>query len=118
MQTGQILINGQVRVAHAVRAVTLWQRMRGLLGCRSLPAGHGMLLERCDAIHTVGMQFAIDVVFLDRAWRVCRICRVVRPGRLMVCGGWRANRALEVASGWLEVNDLAPGTLLTWQEDE
>ena len=118
MQTGQILIDGQVRVSRVVRAVTLWQRVRGLLGRRSLPAGHGMLLERCDAIHTVGMHFTIDVIFLDRAWRVCRVCCNISPGRLVVSGGWRASRALEVASGWLKGDDLVPGTTLTWLEDK
>jgi len=115
MQTGQFLLNERVWVPHVTQAVTTWQRMRGLLGCRALPAGHGMLLERCGAIHTIGMRFAIDVVFLDRTWRVCRICRNVRPGRLMVAGGWGAARALEVATGWLQTADVPSGTQLDWQ---
>jgi len=115
MQTGQLLLNEQIWIPCVTRAATTWQRMRGLLGCRTLPVGHGLLIERCGAIHMIGMRFAIDVVFLDRTWRVCRVCRNVRPGRLMVAGGWGAARALEVATGWLQTTDVTPGTQLDWQ---
>jgi len=115
MQTGQILLNGRVWVACATRAVTLPGRMRGLLGRRSLPNGQGLLIERCGSIHTIGMRFAIDVVFLDSAWRVCRVARNVRPGRLCVWGGWKAVRALEVAAGWLDMDNRAePGAIMEW----
>ena len=115
MRTGRILLNGRDWVAHADVAETTWPRMRGLLGRRSLPPDHGLLIEHCGAVHTVGMRFAIDVVFLDRAWQVCRVCRNVRPGRLMVWGGWRASRCLEVAAGWLDLSAAVPGTAATWQ---
>lgn len=117
MQTGHILLNGRVWVAHAACAVTTLQRMRGLLGRRDLPVGEGLLIERCGSIHTIGMRFAIDVVFLDSRWQVCRIARQVRPGRLCVWGGWRAARALEVASGWLDATTVTPGTCVAWVED-
>ena len=56
-------------------------RMVGLLGRRELPAGEGLVFERCRAIHTVGMRFAIDLVFFDRAWRVVGLRAEVVPGR-------------------------------------
>jgi uncharacterized membrane protein (UPF0127 family) len=115
MQSGSISVNGQTRVAHVERAVTLWQRLQGLLGRAALAPGRGLLLERCGAIHTVGMRFAIDVIFLDRAWRVCRVRRAARPGLPMVSGGWRAARALEVAAGWLPPEAFTPGAAVTWR---
>ena len=116
MPTGQLLLDGKTWVPQVARAATTLQRMRGLLGCRDLPAGQGLLIERCGSIHTVGMRFAIDVVFLDDAWQVCRVCREVRPGRLCVWGGWRARRCLEVAAGWLDVAGAVAGTFVTWRE--
>ncbi len=79
-----------------------WSRARGLLGRRALPAGEGLLLHPCRAIHTVGMRFAIDVVFLNEGGRVVSLCRQVRPGRLLVRGGRGAVAALEVAAGQAE----------------
>jgi uncharacterized protein len=76
---------------------TARERMRGLWGRRSLPAGAGMLFHRCRSIHTVGMRFPLDVVFLDRTFRVVDV-RPVWPGRWFVrCGG--AAHVLELAAG-------------------
>jgi uncharacterized membrane protein (UPF0127 family) len=89
--------------------------MRGLLGRRSLPPGEGLLIAHCGSIHTVGMRFAIDVVFLDRSWRVCRVCRNLRPGLPMVWGGWRAVYALEVSAGWADWTAVTPATQFEWR---
>jgi hypothetical protein len=116
MRKGQILLKGKVWVQHVELAATTWQRMRGLLGRRELPAGQGMLIDSCGSIHTVGMRFAIDVVFLDRTWRICRVCQNVRPGCLATLGGWRAARTLEVGAGWLDLSAASPGVILEWSE--
>ena len=47
-------------------ANTAWTRLRGLLGHNPLQPGEGLLLRGEKAIHTIGMGFAIDVLFLDR----------------------------------------------------
>ncbi len=47
-------------------ANTVWTRLRGLLGYKPLRPGEGLLLRGEKAIHTIGMGFAIDVLFLDR----------------------------------------------------
>ena len=118
MHTGQILHNGTIWVARVEVAASMFARMRGLIGRTSLPAGHGMLIEACGSVHTVGMRFPIDVVFLDQTWQVCRVVRQVPPGRLVVWCGWYGLRALEVASGWLDLAGVAPGTQLSWQSSE
>ena len=51
-------------------ADSAWTRLRGLLGHPPLKPGEGLLLRGEKAIHTIGMGFAIDVLFLDRAGRV------------------------------------------------
>lgn len=79
-------------------ATTAWQRARGLLGRAGLRSGTAMWLAPCRSIHTVGMQFAIDVVFIDREGRITRLRERVGPFRL-VWGGWRAHGVLEFAAG-------------------
>jgi len=44
-------------------------RLLGLAGLRAEDAAPGLLLPRCRSIHTFGMRFALDVVFLDRELR-------------------------------------------------
>ncbi len=79
-------------------ARTLWARIRGLIGRRGLPAGEGLLILRCNAIHTFFMRFPIDATFYDREGRVVRIVRGIRPWRPFVWGGWRAVKVLETAA--------------------
>ena len=71
------------------------ERARGLIGRRSLAPGCGLLIERCNAIHTFFMRFPIDATFLDRQNRVVKTVRNIRPWRLLVWGGWRSAKVLE-----------------------
>lgn len=79
-------------------ARTFLQRAKGLIGTRSLLTGEGMLILRCNAIHTFFMSFPIDAIFLDREDRVVKIVRNIRPWRFLVWGGWRAVKVLELKS--------------------
>ena len=79
-------------------ARTLWARVKGLIGRSGLPPGKGMLILRCNAIHTFFMRFPIDATFYDRDGRVVRIVRGIRPWRPFVWGGWRAVKVLETAA--------------------
>lgn len=115
MLLGSILRGGAVWSERAELAASQGSRLRGLLGRSSLGPGAALVIERCGAVHTVGMRFALDVVFLDRAWRVVRVARNVRPGRLMVWGGWRAARTVESEAGCLDVAGLRPGDELAWR---
>jgi len=117
MERGRIFHGGTVWVARAERAASLWPRLRGLLGRPGLGPSAALLIERCGAVHTVGMRFALDLVFLDRSWRVVRVVRNVRPGRLMVWGGWRAVRVVEAAAGGVALEGVRPGETVQWQGD-
>lgn len=79
-------------------AETFAERAKGLIGRCGLPDGCGLLIPRCNCIHTFFMRFAIDATFLDRNDRVVRVVRNIRPWRLWVWGGWRAAKVLETAS--------------------
>jgi uncharacterized membrane protein (UPF0127 family) len=75
-----------------------WTRLRGLLGRAGLAQGDGLLLRPDNSIHTLGMQFAIDVLFLDRAGRVVHLIPEMPPLRLSPIV-LRARAVLELPSG-------------------
>jgi uncharacterized membrane protein (UPF0127 family) len=85
-------------------------RLRGLLGRRELPPGHGLLLLPASSIHTCGMRSAIDAVFLDVDGRALRIAADLRPWRLSSCRG--AAAVLELPAGTCAARDLRPGDVV------
>ncbi|MBT3191785.1 MAG: DUF192 domain-containing protein [Verrucomicrobia bacterium] len=111
MRTAQLVIAGEVLVPQLLIADRTISRMRGLLGRSGLPEGTGMLLDPCSSIHTIGMRFSLDVIFLDRGHRVVRVVHNVQPNRFAF-GGPGARRAVEVEAGWLDLSALAVGESL------
>jgi hypothetical protein len=85
-------------------------RTRGLLGRRSLEQREGLWIVPCEAVHTFGMKFAIDLVFLDRRNVVRKMRSSVPPWRLSGCL-W-ARSVLELAAGTLERTPVYPGDTL------
>ncbi len=78
-------------------ADTSSKRRTGLLKHTSLPAGRGLWIAPCEGVHTFGMKFAIDVLFLDRKRKVLKIRADMGRGRMSFC--LRAHSALELPAG-------------------
>lgn len=100
---------------HAWLARTPWQRLRGLIARKPLQAHEGLLLVRCNSVHTFGMRASIDLAFLDRDRRVIKCVSNLRPFRF--AGALRARYTLELPAGTLARTALAPGQVLQWQEE-
>lgn len=82
-------------------AETPASRRRGLLGMDRLPEGGGLLIVPCRQVHTFGMRFPIDVVFIDEALKAVRLVERLRPGRLSPFV-LRSRAVLELPAGTLE----------------
>ena len=95
-------------VADGVVANNWWTRLRGLLGHPPLKSGEGLLLRGEKAIHSVGMSFPIDVLFLDRAGRVVHLIPAMPPLR---CSPFIAQAAdvLELPAGTIAQTDTTLG---------
>ena len=78
-------------------ANTHWTRLRGLLGLATddFRHGSGLWIIPCHGVHTMGMGFPIDVLYLDQGLRVLRIQEHVRP--------WRLTAVLRHAASVLEL---------------
>ncbi len=57
-------------------------RLLGLAHLDRDEAGAGLLIPRCASVHTFGMRFPLDLVFLDREGRPLSRRRGVSPRRL------------------------------------
>ena len=83
------------------------KRRKGLLGRNGLEAGEGLWIKPCEAVHTFGMRFAIDLVYLDRAYRVRKVRSGVRPWRMSAC--LSAHSVLELPAGTIEATHTQRG---------
>ena len=90
--------NGTIVADRVHVARTFPQRVIGLLARRNFDAGEALVFPECHSIHTIGMRFAIDVVFVSREWRVVAVRSPVPPGRVAV-GAWHGWAAIELPSG-------------------
>jgi uncharacterized membrane protein (UPF0127 family) len=72
-------------------------RLIGLAGRRDLRAGVALHLPHCRSVHTFGMRFALDLVWLDRLGAVVRVDRAVPPCRVRACRAARS--VLETRAG-------------------
>jgi uncharacterized membrane protein (UPF0127 family) len=72
-------------------------RRRGLARLDALPAGHALLLERCRSVHTHGMRFALDLLWLDGSGALVRLDPAVAPRRVRTC--LQARAVIEAAAG-------------------
>lgn len=74
-------------------------RRRGLAGldAGALPAGCGLAFERCRSVHTIGMRFVLDLVWVGGDGGVVRIDRAVGPRRVRTC--LAARGVIETAAG-------------------
>ncbi|HLW70635.1 MAG TPA: DUF192 domain-containing protein [Candidatus Binataceae bacterium] len=96
-------------------------RARGLLGRISIAPDEGLLFVRSRfepfmLMHMFFMRFAIDIVFLDRAGRVVRISRELKPWRLSPIV-FAARQALELAPGAASRSLTAVGDSIRIVED-
>ena len=78
-------------------AATARARLTGLAGLPGMPAGRALWLPACRSVHTFGMRFALDLVWLDAAGAVLRIDAGVQRRRLRTC--LRARSVVEARAG-------------------
>lgn len=107
------LMNERTRqfVASSVEvAGTRNTRRRGLLGRDRLDETSAMLLAPCTGVHTVGMRFAIDVIFVDRQGYVVKVVRDLKPWRIALAS--RAHAVIEMPAGSLRWGQVLIGDRL------
>ena len=71
-----------------------------MLGRRALPSGEGLWLPGVASVHTVGVRFPLDLLFLDGAMQTVRVVPNVHPGRWLVRAAGAAH-TLELGAGTL-----------------
>ena len=113
----------RVRVHNPSRETTLADRAQiadtsktrktGLLKHQRLERGEGLWITPCEGVHTVGMKFPIDVLFLDKKRKVVKIRAAMPRWRLAACL-W-AHSVLELPSGTAAATKTTAGDQLEFE---
>lgn len=85
-------------------------RSKGLLGRKSLEPGQALWIIPCEAVHTFWMQFAIDLVYIDKKYRVRKVRSAVPPWRISGCIS--AHSVIELPAGIVHQTETQPGDML------
>ncbi len=99
-------IAGRVRIAGDSAA-----RRRGLLGTHDLNRESGLWIVPCEAIHTFGLKMPIDVLFLDRDFKVKKLLTAMPPSRISIC--FAASSVVEVKPGAIARSNTKVGHRLS-----
>lgn len=114
IEISTLLIRNQtkmVTVADSAQvADTSATRRKGLLGRQTFNVGEGLWISPCESIHTCGMKFPIDVIFLDRKKRVRKVRASIVPWRLSIC--LLAHSVLELPAGTIRRTQTRRGDQL------
>lgn len=99
--TLKILVRNQTRdtllASAAEMADTSAKRRTGLLKHTRFEPGEGLWIVPCEAVHSFGMKFAIDVLFLDRSKKIRKARSNMAPRRMAIC--LPAHSVLELPAG-------------------
>ena len=93
-------------------ADTASKRRTGLLKHQRLDPGQGMWIVPCEAVHSFGMKFPIDVIYLDRKRKVRKTRKVMVPWRISGC--LLAHSVLELPAGTIAASGTQPGDQLSF----
>ena len=107
---------GTILAEAADVADTSAKRRTGLLKHSKLAPGEGLWIAPCESVHSFGMKFAIDVIYLDRKKRVRKIRKEMVPWRLSAC--LTAHSVLELPVGAIEASHTQQGDQLEFEKLE
>ena len=103
-------VDGQ-RTAWRIRqAVRWWSRAVGLLATPALEDPCGLWIAPCNSVHTLGMRYPIDVVFVRADGTIAKVVERLRPWRAAGCR--QARFTLELRAGLANQLQLRPGMTL------
>ena len=96
-------------------ADTILTSFIGLMGRKVLAPGAGLLLRGCSSIHTFWMRIPIDVLYLDRYFRVRAIDNHLKPWRTGTIRR-KIRHVLELPAGTVQRLGVSVGDVLALVE--
>ncbi|MBC7429648.1 MAG: DUF192 domain-containing protein [Bacteriovorax sp.] len=84
-------------------ASNILSRMKGLMFSAKLPDCDGFLISPCNSIHTFFMLYPLDIVFMDKDFKIVKVLYNLNPWR-MTWIYFSSHQVLEMKAGTLKKN--------------
>jgi uncharacterized protein len=98
-QTKNVLLAEDVFIAK-----TIFTRIKGLLGRKVFLPNQAVILDPCDSVHTFFMHFPIDIIFIDKDYKVIKTLPNFKPNRI-TRKYWHSSKVIELPSGKLDITN-------------
>lgn len=107
----KILKNDEIICENILFANTPIKRLIGLLGRNEFNDIDGLLLSPCAQIHSLGMKFNFDAIYLDKNYKIIAIFENIKKNRILPYK-YTAKYVLELPLNTIKNNKLELGDVL------
>lgn len=102
-----------IKIENVRIASTSLERLVGLIGKEPLKKNEALLINKCNAVHTMFMKYPIDAIFLDEKMRIVSIENNICPWKKTKFYP-KAHHVLEISS---QKHDFIIGNQLVWLDN-
>ncbi|MFH1222806.1 MAG: DUF192 domain-containing protein [Pseudomonadota bacterium] len=103
---GKKLIAGNLRVAD-----NFGLRLRGLMFRKCIELDEGLIIPKCNWVHTMFMNFPIDILYLNSSYTIVDAVDNVKPWS-MCYPRFKAKHTVELAPGTIANKSLRLGEVI------
>jgi hypothetical protein len=116
MKTLKLVKNDEVLCPVVEDASSFFTRFMGLMYRKSMPDKNGLLLTPCNEIHTFGMKFDIDTVYISKNDEIVFIDPAIKPHKVRRRVS-NAYKVLELNANTAEKLGLCVGDKLSFENN-
>jgi uncharacterized membrane protein (UPF0127 family) len=100
-----VLLKNNIKIINYIeKADNLFKRIKGLIGKKDINVEYGLFIPHCNSIHTFFMSTIIDVVMVDKNFKVIYIKEKVKPFKFAFC--FNAFHTFEFAAGTVQDKEI------------
>lgn len=117
MRRGSIIVSrddNEVTQLEGLQTQSIKERLGGLLVLAPLQINQALWITPCNSVHTFGMQYALDLVYIDKYNKVRDLVANVKPWRTSFC--LQAKAVMELTAGSLQSLNIQRGDSCKWQD--
>ena len=109
--------NGRIICRNELMARGFFQRLTGMLTRKFSGKLDGIVFENCNTIHTFGMRFSLDVLFVDRNNVIIKIQKNMAPWKT-ASAGIKKCTAIELPAGTADMVMCKTGDIIEFNDEK